>query len=318
MAFPNFLVIGAPRAGTTSLQDYLGQHPDVFLSPRKEPRFFAYGPEGPDHSGPADPWTINQTETTDRESYEALFDGVEDESAIGEVTPIYLSDETSPKRIADHMPDARLVAVLRNPIERAFSDFVNMVRLRREPLDDFEEALDEERRRIQEGWSPFYHYRRKGFYARQLQRYLEHFEPSQIRIFRFEDLVADADRVARDVFRFLGVDPDVEVSTDRAFNASGLPRSEILQSILRSPPTRTALWALPDVFGRLATRVEAANLEKPTLSDHTYKALAGEYVGDVRRLEGLLGIDLDPWLDPSERRLEPTPQDEEPSLVPSP
>lgn len=315
MAFPNFLVIGAPRAGTTSLHEYLGQHPDVFMSPRKEPRFFAYGPEGPDHSGPADSWTINQTDTTGLDTYEALFDGVEGESAVGEVTPTYLAESSSPKRIAEHAPDMRLIAVLRNPVERAFSDFVNMVRLRREPLDDFEEALDEEHRRIQEGWSPFYHYRRKGYYARHLGRYLEHFHPDQIRIFFFEDLVNDAQRVTRAIFKFLEVDPDVEVSTERTFNASGLPRSDTLQALLRSPPTRTALWVLPDIFDRLATRLEAVNLEKPDLSDDMFQSLAGEYVGDVRRLEGLLDVELDPWLDPGERHLEPTPADQDVAFV---
>src|ERR687897_821943 len=128
MTMPNFFIVGAQKAGTTSLYYYLKQHPQVYMSPRKEPHFF----EGMH-------WDFYRPGRT-----------------------------TLPVSI----PEARLIAVLRNPADRAYSNFLHCVRTGRESIVDFAEALRAEEGRIQDNWGPLWHYKRKGFYYAQVKRYL--------------------------------------------------------------------------------------------------------------------------------------------------
>lgn len=148
---PTFLVIGAAKAGTTSLYHYLGQHPQVFMSPVKEPGFFALEGHPLDFRGPGDEW-LRQATTTTLEAYQKLFEGVRDEPAVGEASVLYLHHHAAPEAIARYVPDVKLVAVLRDPVERAYSAFLYQTRNGREPLADFEEALRAEPRRIADGW----------------------------------------------------------------------------------------------------------------------------------------------------------------------
>src|SRR5262245_28683977 len=111
MTLPTFLIIGAGRSGTTSLYHYLRQHPEVFMSPVKEPIYFALGPNLV-FTGPAADWVLDQAAKT-REEYEALFAGVTNEKAIGEASPRYLASPDAAGRIRETIPEARLVAILR-------------------------------------------------------------------------------------------------------------------------------------------------------------------------------------------------------------
>src|SRR5215210_1748036 len=152
---PNFLVIGAGKSGTTSLYHYLRQHPDVYMSPVKEPLFFAAeggrirfpGPDGRMISRAANPGAV-----TRMKDYRALFAGVSGKKAVGEASPQYLYTPEAPLRIKHYVPEAKLIAVLRNPVERAYSAFLHRTRLGREPLADFSEALRQEDSRMREGW----------------------------------------------------------------------------------------------------------------------------------------------------------------------
>ena len=125
MTMPNFLIIGAMRAGTTSLYHYLKQHPQVYMSPVKEPRFFALEGEKPDPGRPTDERLMNHS-ITDIEAYRALFQAVSKETAIGEASPLYLYSPKAPERIRHYIPDAKLIAVLRDPVERAYSHFLDI------------------------------------------------------------------------------------------------------------------------------------------------------------------------------------------------
>ena len=147
---PNFLVIGTGRAGTTSLYHYLAQHPQIFMSPVKEPKFFALEGHSLDFRGPGDE-RIRAETTTTLSAYRQLFDGVRDEIAVGEASTLYLSHETAPDAIARYVPDVRLIALLRDPAARAHSAFQHLTRDGWEPLAEFEEALRDEPRRIAEG-----------------------------------------------------------------------------------------------------------------------------------------------------------------------
>ena len=175
MTMPNFLVIGAAKSGTTSLYHYLGQHPQVYVSPVKEPNFFALEGEKPDFRAPGSEERINSWSVTDVEAYRALFEGAGEEEALGEASAMYLYSEKAPGRIRHHLPNTKLVAVLRDPVERAYSSFLHLKRNGREPLDDFVEALEAEERRIRDNWEWIWHYKNMGFYHEQLRRYHEAF-----------------------------------------------------------------------------------------------------------------------------------------------
>src|ERR671929_75877 len=133
MTMPNFFIIGAMKSGTTALYYYLEQHPEVYMSPVKEPNFFC----SQEQKNGADA-------VTDIRAYERLFRGVLGETAVGEASHCYLYEPRAAAAIRRCVPEAKLLAILRNPIDRAFSHFLHMVRTGSEPLSDFAQALREE------------------------------------------------------------------------------------------------------------------------------------------------------------------------------
>ena len=167
MTMPNFLMVGAQKCGTPSLYYYLKQHPQIYMSPVKEAHFFDVEEgEKPDFRRASH----SSRPVSGIEDYRALFAGVKDETAIGEASPSYVYIPEAPRRIRSRLPDAKLIAILRDPADRAYSAFLHTSRSGREPLTDFAQALREEEDRIRNGWHPLYHYRERGFYHAQLKR----------------------------------------------------------------------------------------------------------------------------------------------------
>ena len=304
MTLPNFLVIGAGKSGTTSLYHYLRQHPQIFMSPTKEPKFFALEGVGIYFRGPGDQEVMTQTadnrSVTEIGAYERLFDGVRGEKAIGEASPIYLHSPQAPARIRHHIPDAKLVAVLRNPVERAYSAYLHQVRDGREWLG-FREALRAEEGRIRDGWAPGWRYRRVGFYFEHLSRYYELFGAEKLRVYLYEDLSESPVSVSQDIFRFLGVDGSFVPDTSLRHNPSGIPKSKALVALIKRPnPLKSAARAiLPEKLRkRLSASLQTRNLSKaPPMPEEARRELVEAYREDVLRLEGLIGRDLSGWLD---------------------
>jgi hypothetical protein len=297
---PNFLIIGAGKSGTTSLYHYLGQHPGVYMSPMKEPKFFCFEGARPSFRGPGDDVEINRKCVTTLDAYRALFDGVAGEKAVGEASSMYLYYPKAPERIRHHVPGARLIAVLRNPVDRAYSSYLHCVRDRGEPLEDFAEALREERDRIRKGWGPLWHYRTAGFYFAQLSRYFDTFDRRQIRIYLYEDLKADAAGVLEDIFRFLGVDDSYAPDISLRHNVSGVPRSRVLHALLNKPnPIKTVFKPLFPAGPRkvLSHRLTGKNLARPQLSADVRRELTEEYSEDITKVQSLIGRDLSKWLE---------------------
>jgi len=294
MTFPSFLIIGAARSGTTSCYNYLQEHPDVYMSPVKEARFFTYEGETVDFNGPADRYTINRNTVTDADRYAKLFAGRTTERVTGEASPIYLYDPRTASNIERHRPDCKLICILRNPIERAYSDFLNMVRHGWEPLRDFERALHEEEDRKRRNWGPFYHYASKGYYGEQIDRYIQRFSKDQLHVVRFEAFRQDPTAVMQGIYRFLDIDPDFQPSIERKHNQSGLPKIELLHTLVTHPVAEAAfrgpLRALRQNLRDLNT-----NNVKPPMSSEVWTRMADMYDEDRRRLASLLGWDLTDW-----------------------
>jgi len=296
MGVPDLIVIGASRSGTTSLHRYLQQHPQIFMSSQKETRFFTHEEHGANHKGVADAYAYNRKVITDPDVYRQLFEERAPGQLTGESSPVYLyRSKRTAERIQHHVPEAKLIAIFRNPVDRAYSDFLNMVRLGWEPLHVFRRALEEEQQRIQADWSSFYHYREKGFYAQQLRVYLRRFDRKQMKFFLFRDLREDPGEVMSELFAFLGVDPEVLVDTESKHNRSGLPRSHILHRLLTHP---VAEWTMRGPLRTIRTTLRDWNTayEKPPMDPGVRQDLEEEFRDDIRELETLIDRDLSHWL----------------------
>lgn len=300
MSLPNFFLIGAAKAGTTSFFGFLTQHPEVYGPALKEPNYFALGGAPAAFKGPGDDATVNRLSVHDGAAYEELFRGAGRAAAVGEASTLYLYAPEAPAAIRRQAADARLIVILRNPVERAYSAFLHLRRDQREPLADFAAALAREEARIAAGWQHLWHYRRAGLYSEQLGRYLEHFPRERLLIHLYDDLVSRPGDLLRETFRFLGVDADFEPDVSRRANVAGQPRSKLLHRILigqnpikslakRLVPERPRrrLWAL--LFGRNIRR------GRPPMPADARAGLEEYFRPEVDRLSSLLGHDLSGW-----------------------
>lgn len=296
-SLPDFLIIGAARAGTTSLYQYIRQHPQIFLPRNKEPMFFALEDEVPAFSGPGDDKEINRKSVTSLQEYRKLFSGVDGEKVVGEASALYLYSPVAVERIQSHVPDVKLIAILRNPVERAYSSYLYTIRDRRETIRDFASALASESARIDNGWEHIWHYKMMGFYGRQLQRYYSCFDKGQIKVFLYEDLQEKPLEMVKEVFEFLGVDAEFKPDLSLQYNQGGVPKKAWLNKFLTQPSRIKTLIKpmMPARMMRLYTEVKHKNLEKPILEQSVREGLIEEYKSDIELLQDLLGRDLSAW-----------------------
>jgi Sulfotransferase domain len=294
MTLPNFLVIGAQKSGTTALYHYLNQHPQIYMSPVKEPHFFTYEGWEPNFFSPGRGYV---TPITRIEDYRALFRGVSLRTALGEASTSYIYFTRALKRIRCYVPDAKLIAVLRDPAERAYSNYLHCVRSGREPLESFEQALRAEGARIRDNWGPVHHYRQKGFYYGQLKRYFEAFGRDQVKVYLYEeDLKDNPLGMLQDTFRYLGVDDAFVPDVSMKHNVSGVPKNKTLLSLARRLNTLTPTirpYLPPGARRYIKTRILA---KPPQLSPEVRWQLVEEYREDILRLEELIQRDLSAWL----------------------
>lgn len=232
---PNFLIIGAAKSGTTSLYEYLKQHPQIWMSSVKETNFFALEGELLKFCGSGDQNYINKFSITKIEDYLKLFQGVENKIAIGEASPLYLYHPMASRRIQHYIPDAKLIVILRNPVDRAYSSFLHLVRDGREPLRNFAQALQEEEVRICNNWEHIWHYQQMGFYYIQLNRYFNTFSRQQIRVYLFEDFITNPVYMLKDIFQFLGVDdsfiPNLSIKHNVSINSKDQKHTKLMLKI---------------------------------------------------------------------------------------
>ena len=302
MPLPNFLFIGTGKAGSTSLYYYLNEHPDVYMSPVKETNFFSYEGGRPDFCGPGDRSSIShKTTITTIQDYKANFDGAQQESAVGEVSPSYLYLPKAPQRIKHYLPNVKMIVILRNPADRAYSNFQHKVRDNVEPNPDFSQVIYEEKTRIADGWSPSWHFVQNGFYATQLKRYFDLFDINQLKIYLFEDWLSDQLGVYKDILQFIGVDDTFVPNLNTRYNISGKPKSKALDNMLTRPNlVKKALKPiLPGAFrSKMAAKLLRSNLKRlPKLSPSLRAELINIYRDDILQLQDLIDRNLSSWLE---------------------
>jgi hypothetical protein len=295
---PNFLIVGAPKSGTTSLHEYLRQHPEVFVpNKHKEPTYFVREGKGSWNSfgGTLD-------------SYIGLFRNAKGKRAVGEASTAYLYDQESPSWIKEVLSEVKIIILLRNPAKRAFSLYTYNTMHGWEDAPTFEEALRREPLRLQDAkfrahcphLLQAYLYFDTGLYFEQVKRYLDTFGRKRVKVYLFEDLVRRPHKICNDTFRFLDVDPAFVPAID-VYNESRSPRSIALQfwletkaeSVLRRYANRYA-----ETLAKPIPRFKEINKSfgnKPRLAKKLYDHLMDRYLPDIYRLEGLLGRDLSLW-----------------------
>lgn len=298
---PNFLIVGAAKAGTTSLYRYLDEHPDVFMCNPKEPKFFTSQILTLPHTGPGDA-RIDAERVSSLDTYDKLFEGASRARAIGEASADNLFFH---QRVIDliktHCGNPKIVIILRNPVDRAISAYKFQYQQKREYLT-FKEALANEEKRLADNWEFIWAYRAAGLYADGLDAFRKAFE--HVKIIFNEDLRADPASVMTNLHEFLGVDPYPVRAMGETFNASkALPRSVRLQrwrgghgfvgtslSLLRRvmPPT------VRDYVRKDVDRWMSSPDAQPSFASES-RWLFAEFAEDCDRVRALTGRALHGW-----------------------
>jgi Sulfotransferase family len=286
MTVPNFLIIGAHKAGTSSLHRYLQQHPEVFLPTLKEPRFFSYDPDGADVEPSPYAWGPRVHPITTWSEYLDLFSPVTTEKAIGEASPCYLNHPRCPVRIKQALPDVRLIVSLRDPADRAYSGYLMAVRDTGETRP-FSDIIGGPRTAWHDHLA-YYH---------SCRRYLECFPRGRLKFVRAETLNSQPAKVLKDICSFLEIDPGFEPDTSTQFNKGGIPRSRRLHRVLDNRHVRRLRPYIPVSFRNSLKLLRQANLREPPGLDSAVRARIIELLReDILRLQDLLDIDLSDWL----------------------
>lgn len=299
MTMPNFLIIGAAKSGTSALWRYLGEHPDIYMSKKKEPHFFAYENMQPAANGIGD---YTKYAKTDLKSYQALFEEVTTEKIIGEAATTSLYLPQSAERIQHYIPKAKFVAILRQPADRAYSAFMHLIRDHREPVKDFREALKFEQNRIEQHWGFMWHYTHMGFYYEQLKRFYDRFELSQIKIYLYDEFKANPQKTFQNIFQFLEVEDQFTPSMHAQANMSGIQKNQFAQFFITSlfdrpnPIRFGARRILPEHRRWLFTTwIRNKNLQRQQLPAYYRQELTELFREDILKLQDLIDKDLSHW-----------------------
>ena len=307
MPLPDLFVIGAPKAGSTAVHGALASHPAIFMSSPKEPKFFLCdGEPPPAQHGPGDAHS-RQEWIWDRDAYERLFERAPDGVLLGESTPFYLWDADAHVRLAAAVPQARLIAVVRDPVDRAYSNWTHLWSDGYESESDFVRATELEADRAAAGWAPFWRYLGLGRYGEQLEHLYRHFSPDQVHLIRYRDLVDEPDAALGGVARFLDIDPD-GFGPVRGENVSTWvpdhPANEVLRRTVRAGAW-AGQYAPPQVwrtFERpLRSALRRSRVDRPELTVDQRRSVQRHFVDDVELLSDLTGRDFRDWLGDSGR-----------------
>jgi hypothetical protein len=289
---PNFIVIGAAKAGTTALHWYLAEHPAVFMTRVKDPSYFAYGtdPEGRLLWGEPE---VHRFPVRSLGEYEQLFADASGFSAVGEASTMYLECPQAAARIRELLPEVRIICGIRHPVDRAYSDYQMYLRGRGQRVDpsrDLTTTAD---------WTrPDSRWMRIGRYHDQLARYYEIFPRDQIYLYLFDDLKQEPREAVQAVYRFLRIDPAFVPDFETPHNIGGMPMNLLLERLFSNPGLRSAVWPLiPRRAANWLRRLRTRNMQQaPHLPAHLRQELTRYFRSDIERTSELTSRSLEHWL----------------------
>ncbi len=311
--FPNFLVVGAAKCGTTSLYHYLVRHPQVYMCPIKEPNHFSTDIDpvnfSPEYKQIEKEKRINIKEYVnsdfrvkhwgsyvhDREDYTKLFRFAKDKKAIGEISNSYLFSAVAAKNIHDEFPEMKIVMVLRNPVERVYSHYLANLRDGKTILS-FRKELEKDAAKTEKGWAISHTYLEMGLYHDQVQRYLQLFPENQIRIYLYDDLKKDTPGLVRNLFAFLGISTDSNINFSEKHNEAKMPKNRFLVHLLtRIGIKRRLLHLLPEKWQTPVKSAFFSDSPVPKMTAEDRNWLIDFYKEDIAKLSDLIHRDLSSW-----------------------
>lgn len=309
---PNFFIVGAAKSGTTSLYEYLKLHPEVYMAPIKETHHFStdidntkfranYARslnkdlskflEGDMKEG------IFHAFVKDWNEYTRLFKKVKEEKAIGEVTNSYLNSSEAAKNIKAKFPDAKILMMLRNPVDRAFSHYLMDLRIGYE-TEDFMTALKKDIARNPKGWGISNMYIEIGQYYEQVKRFMEIFPKEQLHIYFFDDFIKNPEATMKDIFRFLGVNEETGIDFSKKYNPSFIPKNKFISKL--NTRKRVKDWlksVLPKSVKSKFKKTFYTDKDLPRIKPDERKFLQRIFSDDVEKLSKLLNRDLSSWME---------------------
>ncbi len=309
---PTFFLAGVPKAGTTSLFYYLDQHPQIFMSPIKEPHFFA--PEiraencQPQHRARIESESRSLDEflsgpmrekrfggiITEWDDYVRLFAGARDELALGEASVCYVWSREAAVLIAEKIPDAKILVMLRDPVERAFSQYVHGVgegAIRW----SFREHIERNLRHRSQEICVHYPFLELGMYFEQLDRFLKQFGRN-VWVGFHEDFRKRPRDTFSEICGFLGVSDEFSPDMQRRHLEAQIPRARVVASLKRSRLWGAAAKFAPRSLRQVARRALNRRSGSVTISREDRHYLVDYYCEDILKLAALLDRNLDGWL----------------------
>lgn len=220
MALPNFIIAGFPKCGSTSLHYYLEEHPEIFMPKQKELHYFTYNILSDMIAGPEDA-EVNKFHINSFSEYQKCYKDVENEIAIGEASPSYINYESCIPSLKEKLGNnVKIIILLRDPIKRAYSNYLHLVREHREELN-FDEAIKEEPNRVKARYSDFWYYTFNSFYYKKVKAYKDAFK--NVLIITTEELNSNTKETVKKVYQFLEVDTEFSPNNiDRRYNSGGV------------------------------------------------------------------------------------------------
>jgi hypothetical protein len=300
MRKPDFFIVGAPRCGTTAMRTYLREHPEIFMVGRDgsfdgEPHFFGTDLYAPRY-------------IRDEHQYLSLFAGANNEKRVGEKSTVYLRSRRAAAEIKAYQPSARIIIMLRNPIDMLYSLYTCHLNLGVEDIIDFGAALEAEKdrkrgERLPSNVSPaeswFLLYSEMASFTEQVQRYVDAFGWKRIHIIIFDDIIGDVARIYRETLRFLDVATDFQPNLVKVNPASGCRSRALLNFLNRPPPSLRSfvLATIPlPIRDRITKGIRSLNRAPvPPLDQELKRRLQAEFLPEVERLSTLLGRDVTHW-----------------------
>ncbi|HET8573281.1 MAG TPA: sulfotransferase [Edaphocola sp.] len=299
---PNFLIVGVPKGGTSSLYEYLKDHPAIYLPEQKELHFFTYNELKKNTRGPGDKLALATVIKTWGD-YLKYYSNMAGEKMAGDVSPSYFYFS---KAIVGDIKDqlginTKIIIMLRDPIERAYSNYLHQKRLMHEKLD-FQEALEREEERIGKRYGDFWRYKDHSFYAERCLDYINTFGEKNVKIVIFEDMVKHTQATVKSILDFLEVDSTVlSYNIYNIYNKGGVHKENMMTKFLLKPSFFKELVRriLGKRIGKLYKRykLDILNMHseaKPEIDDRTIAYLQDYFSNDVKRLKEM-GVNINEW-----------------------
>ncbi|WP_417464355.1 sulfotransferase family protein [Kordiimonas sp.] len=286
----DFVLAGTFKSASSTISYELDQHPGIFIPQPKDPYFYMADLSRTLTAPKSFMMEHDRFAVLERDRFEALFAEAEDNALRGDATPLYLYCHTHsiPQIQADN-PNTKILIVLRNPADRAFSNYKHNVKDGYETRS-FSECIDTWEETENLPLHPFFHYVRAGFYDAQVAAYQEAFE--QVKIVSYDDIQDRPQELLNDIARFLGIEPNFKLQGTIQLNKSGKPRSRLLHDFIQKEGTikKVLRPVYRTLVGNQATRksisekIKNLNLDSGRMTASERAALSAIYADDLRRL----------------------------------